>query len=165
MRERRCIHNPVQRTVRRPNALWLAIKPQPRNCRRCHSRPVSETIPKKFYPFLFRSLKNSIYNQLIRNARTAELDIENIEFTLSYTIEENLFSKGEYSLTDEVKNIMESLTERQKEIVYLRFIHDMTIDEIAQIMDMNTQSARNLISRSLQKLRESSSKVSMIILP
>ena len=60
---------------------------------------------------------------------------------------------------------MESLTERQKEIVYLRFIHDMTIDEIAQIMDMNTQSARNLISRSLQKLRESSSKVSMIILP
>ena len=116
-------------------------------------------------PFLFRSLKNSIYNQLIRNARTAELDIENIEFTLSYTIEENLFSKGEYSLTDEVKNIMESLTERQKEIVYLRCIHDMSIDEIAQIMDMNTQSARNRISRSLQKLRESSSKVSMIILP
>lgn len=115
-------------------------------------------------PFLFRALKNTIYNQLIRNARSTELNIENLEFTLSYTIEEKLFSQDKYALTDEVKNIMDSLTERQKEIIYLRFIHDMTIDEIAQIMDINTQSARNLISRSLQKLRESSTKVSIIIL-
>ncbi len=115
-------------------------------------------------PFLFRALKNTIYNQLKRNARSTELNIENLEFTLSYTIEEKLFSQDKYALTDEVKNIMDSLTERQKEIIYLRFIHDMTIDEIAQIMDINTQSARNLISRSLQKLRESSTKVSIIIL-
>lgn len=59
---------------------------------------------------------------------------------------------------------MDSLTERQKEIIYLRFVHDMSIDEISQIMDINTQSARNLISRSLQKLRENIATASIVFL-
>lgn len=115
-------------------------------------------------PFLFRAIKNSIFNQLLRAARNTNLDLENLEFTLSYTIEETLFSKGKYSTTDEIKNIMDSLTERQKEIIYLRFVHDMSIDEISQIMDINTQSARNLISRSLQKLRENIATASIVFL-
>ena len=65
-------------------------------------------------------------------------------------------------MTDEVKKIMDSLTERQKEIIYLRFVHDMSFDDISQIMDINTQSARNLISRSLQKLRDNISNASIV---
>ncbi len=112
--------------------------------------------------FLFRAIKNSIFNQLLRDSRSTTLDLESLEFTLNYTIEESLFTKGEYSMTDEVKKIMDSLTERQKEIIYLRFVHDMSIDDISQIMDINTQSARNLISRSLQKLRDNISNASIV---
>lgn len=46
------------------------------------------------------------------------------------------------------------LTPRQREIIYYRFIEEMEYDEICQIMDINYQSAYNLLQRSLQKVRD-----------
>ena len=50
--------------------------------------------------------------------------------------------------------MLKGLTGRQKEIIYLRFIHEMSFDEISEIMEINIQSARNLLARSMEKLRK-----------
>lgn len=50
--------------------------------------------------------------------------------------------------------MLRGLTGRQKEIIYLRFIHEMSFDEISEIMEINIQSARNLLVRSMEKLRK-----------
>ena len=46
------------------------------------------------------------------------------------------------------------MTPRQKEIIYLRFLHQKEYEEIAQIMDMSEQAARNLTYRAMEKIRK-----------
>ena len=50
--------------------------------------------------------------------------------------------------------MLESLTPRQKEVLYYRYMKNLTYDEIGEIMQMNYQSTLNLIQRSIKKLRE-----------
>ena len=106
----------------------------------------------KLRPFLFRALKNQIYNQHLRNSKLRSL--ENYDFNLNYTIDDEVFSNEKQRLSDEVHRIMRGLSGRQKEIIYLRFVHEMSFDEISEIMDIHVQSARNLLFRSIEKIRK-----------
>lgn len=47
--------------------------------------------------------------------------------------------------------MMKILTPRQREVIYYRFIEELSYDDICQIMGLNYQSAYNLLQRSLQK--------------
>lgn len=47
-----------------------------------------------------------------------------------------------------------SLSPRQREILYLYYIRELSYKEITVILDMNLQSCRNLLSRALVHLRE-----------
>lgn len=105
-------------------------------------------------PFLFRALKNLIYNQLLRNAKLQPLSDYDFAFDLTYTIDEQLYLTHGQGLSDEVHRILKGLTGRQKEIIYLRFVHEMSFEEISEIMEINIQSARNLLTRSMEKLRK-----------
>jgi RNA polymerase sigma factor (sigma-70 family) len=49
---------------------------------------------------------------------------------------------------------LQSLTERQREVILLRFNHELEFREIAFIMGMNVQSVRNLLFRALEKIRK-----------
>lgn len=117
----------------------------------------------KLRPFLFRSLKNNIYNQMIRHAKLRSLD-EYDSFDLNYTIDDQLFSSQEQQLSDEIHRIMKGLSGRQKEIIYLRFVHEMSFEEISEIMDIHVQSARNLLFRSIEKIRKETSMDAFIII-
>ena len=46
------------------------------------------------------------------------------------------------------------LTDRQKQIIYLRYREQLTFREIALVMDISYQSAKNLMQKTLQKLKE-----------
>ena len=52
--------------------------------------------------------------------------------------------------------MLRGLTERQKEIIYFRFVNDMSFEEISEVMEVTIQSARNLLTRSLVKIRKES---------
>ncbi|MFR1274228.1 MAG: sigma factor-like helix-turn-helix DNA-binding protein [Parabacteroides merdae] len=54
-------------------------------------------------------------------------------------------------INKKVKEILSILTPRQKEIIYYRFIQEMSMEDICILMDINYQSAQNLIQRSLKK--------------
>ena len=67
------------------------------------------------------------------------------------------FYKASHQLVDygqkkNLKSAFDELSDRQKEILYLKYYSEMDYEEITQIMDMNYQSARNLVSRAIQKL-------------
>lgn len=113
-------------------------------------------------PFLFRALKNLIYNQLLRNERLRPLPNYNLAFDLNYTIDEQLSLTHDQGLSDEVHRILKGLTGRQKEIIYLRFVHEMSFEEISEIMEINIQSARNLLTRSMEKIRKEVSPATIL---
>jgi RNA polymerase sigma-70 factor (ECF subfamily) len=49
---------------------------------------------------------------------------------------------------------MLSLTERQKEAIYLRYNRGLEYEEISFLLNLNYQSSRALIHRAIEKLRE-----------
>ena len=113
-------------------------------------------------PFLFRASKNLIYNQLLRNAKLQPLPDYDFAFDLNYTIDEQLSLTQDQGLSDEIHHILKGLTGRQKEIIYLRFVHEMSFEEISEIMEINIQSARNLLTRSMEKLRKEVSSTTIL---
>jgi RNA polymerase sigma factor (sigma-70 family) len=52
-----------------------------------------------------------------------------------------------------VKRLLSELNKNQKEALYHRFVEGLSCDEIALLMNINYQSAKNLIHRSIKKLK------------
>ena len=76
-------------------------------------------------------------------------------------VEPFVFSKEDFMVQEEndssnrrlLGQSLQKLTDRQREVISLRFNHEMEFEDIAQIMRMNLQSVRNLLFRALQKIR------------
>lgn len=107
--------------------------------------------------YLTIALRNTILNAKRKN-RVIELqydeDIAASEKEDDVTPELSYIkSETEKIEKKQVEVIMSILTSRQKEVIYYRFIQDLSVDEISKIMDMNIQSVSNLIQRSLQRIR------------
>ena len=113
------------------------------------------TVPQNPKVYLMIALKNNIYNTF-----NQERLQKNYAFSL-YKTEEQLTVKNEFidqearhEEMNNIKRMMKILTPRQREVIYYRFIEELSYDDICQIMGLNYQSAYNLLQRSLQKIRE-----------
>lgn len=115
-------------------------------------------------PFLFRSMKNAFINHLIKDGREIPLVDGEYDFSFSYTIEDSIISdESQRILINRVKLIMSSLSPRQTEVIYLRFLHEMDFVEIAEVLGMGVQAARNLLFRALKKMREEHPDMYMLV--
>ena len=113
------------------------------------------TVPQNPKVYLMIALKNNIYNTF-----NQERLQKNYAFSV-YQTEEQLTVKNEFidqearhEEMNNIKRMMKILTPRQREVIYYRFIEELSYDDICQIMGLNYQSAYNLLQRSLQKIRE-----------
>ncbi len=50
--------------------------------------------------------------------------------------------------------VLNKLSDRQREVIMLRFYHNLSFEELAEVMEMNTQSVRNLLFRALERIRK-----------
>lgn len=111
--------------------------------------------PRNIKVYLLVSMKNSLVNALYREDRYAPYDSEAVSFTLGLSVEEQYLDNEQYANQQKkIQEILNILTPRQKEIIYYRYIQELSFEEICTMMDMNYQSAQNLIQRSLKKIRE-----------
>ena len=107
----------------------------------------------KFY--LFTCLKNHLYNLLKRELFFDKVDIEEYEYLDPGAEEQVTLTLNQSELQETVRKVLGMLTDRQREIIYYRSIEELSIEEIAVLMDMNYQSVQNSIQRSIKKIRES----------
>lgn len=115
--------------------------------------------------FLLVSVRNAAANHVkYRNRHVNYQQFDNFEFP--YCIENNhLEDKEELSIIKaKVDAVLKSLTPRQKEIIYLRFLQQMEYDEIADIMNLTEQAARNLVYRAIEKARKSNLDLMLLLL-
>lgn len=108
--------------------------------------------------FLFVSVRNAFVNHEKQRKKYLGLD-EFENFELSYSVENTQIEEQEEldALKEKIRKIIAGLTPRQKEIIYLRFLHQKEYEEIAQIMGMSEQAARNLTYRAMEKIRKENS--------
>lgn len=105
--------------------------------------------------YLFTSLKNELFDLFKKSIEYYQIETIEPVFNVGYSVED-MFVKTEtdqYNIA-KVKEVLQSLTPRQNEVLYYRYVEEMSYDEIGELMQMNYQSVRNLIHRSIQKARE-----------
>jgi RNA polymerase sigma factor (sigma-70 family) len=111
---------------------------------------------KQIQVYLFVSLKNKLYTVFQKDKSVYHIDTIEPVFCVDYTAEERMIAdEQEQEKQEQMNRILESLTPRQKEIIYYRYVQGMEIEEISKLMKMNCQSVRNLIHRSIQKVKNS----------
>ncbi|MDR2040054.1 MAG: sigma-70 family RNA polymerase sigma factor [Bacteroidales bacterium] len=104
--------------------------------------------------YLFVSLKNSLLNHF--RDEKVQLEIGNYESLIHESSTEEIYIEGEIIELRKAKAdiILASLSDRQREAMYYKFIENKEHKEIAQIMDMNSQSVSNILQRSIQKIKK-----------
>ena len=109
--------------------------------------------------YLFKSLKNrllDIYKAKKRNLELSDIpDSDELPFNFSINIEDELIDVEEkLSIREQIQNMLESLTARQREIVYLRYIQEYDYEQISNIMNISIHGCRKLLSKAMETLRE-----------
>jgi len=106
--------------------------------------------------YLIISLKNRLFDEFRRQTFASEDSIDNYEFHYAIpSVEQDyLYSEREEIRLAKVAHLMKNLTRRQRQAITLYYIEERKYEEICQIMQMNYHSVRNLMHRSMLKLRE-----------
>lgn len=85
--------------------------------------------------------------------KTASIDA--IAFLFDFSIEQQLIydelTSGKVAQLNKLLNVLPA---RQKEALYLRYHHGLNVDEVAAILNVNYQSANNLLHRALVNIRK-----------
>lgn len=123
-----------------------------------HYSSLNEINNLKF--FLFRSLRNRLIDiKRVNRENTISLHApdepqEMLPFQLYVTIEDEIIMKEDAEeISQKIENVLGRLTNRQREIIYLRYIQEQSYEEIAGIMQISIESSRNLLSKTLTKLK------------
>lgn len=115
---------------------------------------LSETNNVKGY--LFTAIKRMIVRELVRSSKLEViLESGDYRFEIGFeNLDEVEFENDNYSKkTLAVRSAIESLTSRQKEALYLKFYFGLSHKEIADVLHLEEQSSRSLISRAVKKVR------------
>ncbi|RXM44362.1 RNA polymerase sigma factor [Flavobacterium sp. YO64] len=86
--------------------------------------------------------------------KTASTDA--VEFLLEFAVDTELLD-DDYATKEKVIHLNKLLNElppRQKEALYLRYHQGLSVEQIAEMLDINYQSANNLLHRALLTLRK-----------
>ena len=114
---------------------------------------LSPTENIRFY--LLRALKNAIYKQIDKNKRIELVEFVPLKFDAPFILEEELAEKENASNKEvELLNALKQLSDRQREIIYLRYECSMEYEQICDIMQLKSNSARKLLFRAIKSLRE-----------
>ncbi len=114
--------------------------------------------------YLFRALKNSLIN--LRKTQASPLDISGLELSFSVTVtvlDELIQDEDRDYVKKEVEKYLNLLTSRQREAIYLRFIQELSYEEIATLLDMSPHAVRKLTSRAILRIRKENLPVYLLL--
>jgi RNA polymerase sigma factor (sigma-70 family) len=109
----------------------------------------------KFY--LFKSLRRKIVRRLEADQRMLgeQLKENNIDKDVEFPIEFNIIEeqiRNERQIM--MKKALASLSERQREAIYLKFYEKLAYQQIAGVMDIDLKSTYNIIGKAIDSLRK-----------
>jgi RNA polymerase sigma factor (sigma-70 family) len=114
--------------------------------------------------YLLKAIKYKLLKALHKRSNIrlhAELP-EDIHFEISY--ETFIIDKQEHiEKTGRIISALEQLSARQKEIIYLKFYQGLSYDEVSEIMNINYQVARNLLSQAIKAMKKILNKLPLLL--
>jgi RNA polymerase sigma factor (sigma-70 family) len=103
--------------------------------------------------YLLKSLKYKLLKAFRKNGKVLPIhDNGDMPFELSH--ETFLIHQQESDQRrQEVIKALERLSNRQKEIIYLKYYQNLSYEEVSEIMNINYQVARNLLYQAIKSLK------------
>lgn len=102
--------------------------------------------------YLIGTLRNLILKQIAQHKKNSELHaIDSFEISVEDAIVDHETVRIS---TNKLQQAIQTLTPKQKEVLYLRFYEGLSYDEIEKITNTNYQSIRNLLSKTIKNLRK-----------
>lgn len=104
--------------------------------------------------YFFKSVKFQILHAIKKSGKTDSLLSGDEEHFFEISHDLVWIQEAENQETSQrLLDTISSLSPRQKEIIYLRFYANLPYEEICEILQINYQTCRNLLSKAIQALR------------
>ncbi len=108
--------------------------------------------PGDFQSWLFSIARNALIDHYRKIGKRREESTENIQQEPEkewHTPEAHVLAAEE---SKEVMDSLKILSPEQQEVILLRFVHELKLKEIAEVIDKNESAVKGLLYRGLQKL-------------
>lgn len=130
----------------------------------------------QFSTWLFTIAKNLCLNEIKTNKRIVSLDSNPPEETVEWSVEngEQRMEKIEHrqepvefgieneslSKVEVIKKEIQKLKEKYREVLIMRYVDNMSIEEISVLADKNINTVKSLLKRGLETLKDNMQKYS-----
>lgn len=105
--------------------------------------------------YIFKSYKHRLIDMYRGSIKGESIEPLTETFAMQVTALDTMIDiENTRLLKDKVASLLESLTPNQREVVYLKYMIGLQHKEIGEILDIREESARKLLYRSMEKLRE-----------
>ena len=113
--------------------------------------------PRKIRFYILKALKHNIFGKLKKEKRKVQINTyTDFIFTTEYNAEDKKIDEEINGRKEKLlKKALQTLSSKQKEILYLRFSMGLTYPEISEIVKIDSTSVRKQVYRGLKKLRNS----------
>ena len=111
---------------------------------------------KSVRPYLLKSLRRHIGDCMLSRSREKTLQQQFTgEFEVTFSHEDFLIAlQTSQEQSQALVSSLNLLPARQREAIFLRFYETLDYEKIAEVMNLNVQSVRNLIYQSLKSIKE-----------
>lgn len=102
--------------------------------------------PKYFNTWITRILINTALTQMKKNSKIVYLEqneMNKVMGTIESSVDERIY----------IWNALDSLEEKHREVVILKYFNDLTISEIAKTLEYPVGTAKTYLNKGLNKLR------------
>lgn len=114
----------------------------------------SQTQVQSVKAYLFKSLKYKLYRAHQRKI-TGPFNENHSEVMFELSHETLLVGREmDAEKTARILQALGQLSNRQKEIIYLKFYQELNYEEVSEIMNINYQAARNLLYQSIKSMKK-----------
>jgi len=103
--------------------------------------------------YLFKALKNRLIDEIRADKHLVYVSPQDLHFSVEYYYDPEEESQEDSDVKVQFEKVISLLTDRQKEVIYLRYQMEMSYEDIAELLNINYQSVRNLIHRAIEKVR------------
>ena len=82
-------------------------------------------------------------------------NVDSLEFLFDFSIEDRLIADEiTAKKVEQLNKSINQLSDRQKEAIYLRYHQGLSVEQVAEVLNLNYQSTKNLLHRAILQLRK-----------
>ncbi|MBA6152381.1 RNA polymerase sigma factor [Gelidibacter maritimus] len=107
--------------------------------------------------YLLKSVRNELLDDYKRSQIHSLYDPNNksLPFEFEVNVEDAIMDQEDKAfLKSKIQEVLQSLTPRQREIIYLRYTQNYNYQQISEILEITLPACRNLMLKALKHLRK-----------